>query len=73
MPMNRTLRSLVALMTPLLVAPLLLVPGVEPGIALAAPAEQEACSRSNEPPPPIPGDPSTGSFWGRYRQPPPPA
>jgi N-acetylmuramoyl-L-alanine amidase len=73
MPMNRTLRSLVALMTPLLVAPLLLVPGVEPGIALAAPAEQEACSRSNEPPPPIPGDPSTGSFWGRYRQPPLPA
>jgi hypothetical protein len=71
--MNRTLRSLVALMAPLLIAPLLLVPEVETRIALAAPAGQEACSRPSEPPPPVPGDPSSGSFWGRYRQPLPPA
>ena len=42
-------------------------------VALAAPSAQEACSRPNEPPPPVPGDPSTASFWGRYRVPLPPA
>src|SRR5687768_853331 len=72
--MNRTLRSLVALLTPLLVAPILMVPAAaSTPVALAAPAEQEACSRATEPPPPVPGDPSSNSFWGRYRQPLPPA
>ena len=72
--MNRTLRSLVMLLTPLLVAPVLMVPATaSPSVALAAPGEQEVCSRSTEPPPPVPGDPGSGSFWGRYRQPLPPA
>jgi N-acetylmuramoyl-L-alanine amidase len=74
MSMKRSLRVMLSLLTvglvvPALVAPL---PATTP-IALAAPADQEACSRPNEPPPPIPGDPSTASFWGRYRVPLPPA
>ena len=72
--MQRSLRGLLSLVTvglalPALIAPL---PAVTPA-ALAAPLGQEACSRPNEPPPPVPGDPSTASFWGRYRQPLPPA
>jgi hypothetical protein len=71
--MHRTLRSLVVL-TPLLVAPVLMVPAAaSTPVALAAPSEQEACSRSTEPPPPVPGEPGSSSFWGRYRQPLPPA
>ena len=73
--MNRLLRSLVVMFTPLVVAPVMLVaPTVPSSVTLAAPAEQEQmCSRPSEPPPPIPGDPATGSFWGRYRVPLPPA
>lgn len=70
-PSLRVLLSLltVGLVIPALVAP---VPLLTP-VAVAAPVAQEACSRPNEPPPPVPGDPSGQSFWGRYRQPLPPA
>jgi hypothetical protein len=71
--MNRIPRSISALLTPLLAASILAVPAVPTTAALAAPVEQEVCTRSTEPPPPVPGDPSTSSFWGRYRQPLPPA
>jgi N-acetylmuramoyl-L-alanine amidase len=68
--MNRSLRSLVALVTLALALPATSLPSsVGTPVALAAPADQEACSRSNEPPPPVPGDPGTSSFWGRYRVP----
>ena len=70
--MNRVLRSIVVLVVAALVVPVQLL-GDRLPVALAAPLGQEACSRPNEPPPPIPGDPSGGSFWGRYRQPLPPA
>jgi N-acetylmuramoyl-L-alanine amidase len=60
---HRTLTSLlITLLIPLVMA----VPFA--GFATDAFA-QEACSRPNEPPPPIPGEPGSGSFWGRYRQP----
>lgn len=41
-------------------------------VALAAPATQETCSRS-EPSMPAPGTPGAGGFWARYREPLPPA
>lgn len=71
--MKRLLRALVAVASIGLVVPSLAVsaPTSAP-VALAAPADQE-CSRSSEPPAPVPGDPSTASFWGRYRTPLPPA
>src|SRR5215213_2908938 len=73
MTMHRVLRALLVVASIGLAA---LVPAAPAPtttmIALAAPADQE-CSRSSEPPPPVPGDPSTGSFWGRYRTPLPPA
>ena len=70
--MNRTLRSLVALLTPLLIAPVLLVPAAaSPPVALAAPAAQE-CSQKTDPPAADPGRPG-GSIWARYRVPLPPA
>ena len=70
--MNRTLRSLVALLTPLLIAPILLVPaGATPPVALAAPAEQ-SCSQKTDPPAADPASPG-GSIWARYRVPLPPA
>jgi N-acetylmuramoyl-L-alanine amidase len=72
--MHRMLRSLIALLTPALMVPALAAPPFATApVVLAAPAEQETCSRSTEPPPPVPGDPSSASFWGRYRQPLPPA
>lgn len=58
----------VALVVFALLAPLALTPA---GVG-ATPLAEEGCSRPNEPPPPVPGDPSTASFWGRYRQPLPP-
>ncbi|MCC7372679.1 MAG: N-acetylmuramoyl-L-alanine amidase [Chloroflexi bacterium] len=70
--MNRLSRSLVALAVAALLGPVPLAP-MRPIEALAAPLGQEVCSRPNEPPPPVPGDPNGGSFWGRYRQPLPPA
>ena len=72
--MKLSLRALPSLLATGLVASALMIPSrlVVPD-ALAAPAAQEACSRSSEPPPPVPGDPSTASFWGRYRTPLPPA
>jgi N-acetylmuramoyl-L-alanine amidase len=75
--MKRVLRSIVALVVAVLVAPApLFTQG--PALALAAPVAaappaEESCSRPSEPPPPLPGDPAGGSFWGRYRQPLPPA
>lgn len=70
--MNRTLRSLVALLTPLLIAPSLLVPAAAtPPVALAAPAEQ-SCSQKTDPPAADPASPG-GSIWARYRVPLPPA
>jgi N-acetylmuramoyl-L-alanine amidase len=70
--MHRTLRALAALMTPLLVAPVLMAPAaVFPPVAQAAPLAQAACSRPSEPPPPDPANPG-GSFWARYRVPLPP-
>lgn len=72
--MHHTLRSsLLVLLSMVVAAPLALLPPSEPvPVALAAPMDQEACVRSTEPPPPVPGDPSTNSFWGRYRTPLPP-
>lgn len=69
--MTRTLRSLAALLTPLLIAPVLLTPAAAPGVALAAPAEQE-CSQKTDPPAADPASPG-GSIWARYRVPLPPA
>ena len=70
--MHRTLRSLVALLTPLLVAPVLLVPAsVTTPVAFATPADQ-TCSQKTDPPAADPGSPG-GSIWARYRQPLPPA
>ena len=70
--MHRVLRSLVVLMVAALLAPATLLVDA-PALALAGPLSNEVCSRPNEPPPPVPGDPAGGSFWGRYRQPLPPA
>jgi hypothetical protein len=84
--MHARCRSNVSLLTLLLVFTILAAPLAAPAEgAHAAPAEgalaapttappsQEACSRPTEPPPPVPGEPGGGSFWGRYRQPMPPA
>lgn len=67
-------RAIVALLTTLMALAVTAAPfaGV-PSRVLAAPTMQEACSRPDQPPPPIPGTPGGGSFWGRYRQPLPPA
>src|SRR5215212_9916360 len=71
--MKRVLRALLTVASIGLAMPVLAVPARTTAlVALAAPTEQE-CSRSSEPPPPVPGDPSTASFWGRYRVPLPPA
>jgi len=72
--MKRLLLTLLSMVSVGLIALTLFAPlPVTVPVALAAPADQEACSRSSEPPPPVPGDPSTASFWGRYRTPLPPA
>jgi hypothetical protein len=74
MPMKRAFRSRTSLFSLTLAVAILAAPALATApVALAAPVGQEACSRSTEPPPPVPGDPSTSSFWGRYRQPLPPA
>lgn len=74
--MHRTLRSLAALLTPLLMASALTIPTAvtmpAPAV-LAAPASQEECSRPSQPPIPPPGTPGGETFWGRYRVPLPPA
>ena len=69
--MNRTLRSLVALLTPMLVVPVLAIPDAATRTALAAPAEQ-TCSQKSDPPAADPASPG-GSIWARYRVPLPPA
>jgi len=43
------------------------------GVASAEPADQETCTRSDQPPMPAPGTPGATGFWGRYREPLPPA
>jgi hypothetical protein len=72
--MKPSLRALFSFLTVGLVIPALAapIPMLTP-TALAAPTYQETCTRSTEPPAPVPGDPSSQSFWGRYRQPLPPA
>src|SRR5215210_1082396 len=71
--MKRMLRALLAVASVgLAVLVLAAAPPTATMIALAAPVDQE-CSRSSEPPLPVPGDPTTASFWGRYRTPLPPA
>ena len=69
--MNRTLRSLVALLTPMLVVPVLAIPDAATRTALAAPVEQ-TCSQKSDPPAADPASPG-GSIWARYRVPLPPA
>src|SRR4051812_37598985 len=72
--MHRRLRPFAVLVTVGLLVPILSTPASGmTSVVLAAPADQEACSRPSEPPPPVPGDPGSGSFWGRYRVPLPPA
>jgi N-acetylmuramoyl-L-alanine amidase len=72
--MHRTLRFLVAIMTPMLMLPVLAVPTMEATpTAWAAPAGEEPCTRPDQPPMPPPGTPNATSFWGRYRVPLPPA
>jgi N-acetylmuramoyl-L-alanine amidase len=39
----------------------------------AAPADEETCSRPDQPPLPAPGTPGATGFWARYREPLPPA
>lgn len=72
--MKPSLRSLLSRLTVALIVSALIVPvPMLAPTALAAPSAEEACTRSTEPPPPVPGDPSTQSFWARYRIPLPPA
>lgn len=72
--MHPSRRAPFSLLTLLIALSVLVAPFVgQPELVYADPTAEATCSRSTEPPPPLPGEPSGGSFWARYRQPLPPA